>query len=186
MVQRLALGAVAGLAWAAALRAFMAALVGAGSLYDWAGTFVGIILPGGILGGLLGWAWALTAGVAVARWQRRLLVSSPLVLGVFPMLLPGALETLVTTGIGGAAIAVPPFALIGGYALSGRGPRILRVVCGGVALAVVAGVVVATPLIGGPAVAMDRPRGLSTALLGACLFALLAAASAIPHRIPVR
>src|ERR1700723_4354076 len=49
-------GAVAGVAWAASLRAFMQQLAGPDSTFIFAGTF-GIIIPAGVaVGALLGWA----------------------------------------------------------------------------------------------------------------------------------
>ena len=49
-------GGVAGLAWAAALRAYMTVIAGDGSQFDWYGTYVAILLPGALVGALLGWA----------------------------------------------------------------------------------------------------------------------------------
>src|SRR4029453_14755214 len=50
------LGGVCGLAWAAALRGFMAQVAGAESGVSWGGTFGWILLPGVVTGLLLGWA----------------------------------------------------------------------------------------------------------------------------------
>ena len=61
-------GAVCGLAWAASLRSFMAEFAGPESTFDWFGTFEGVLLPGAVVGALLGWAAHLAgAGAAVAR-----------------------------------------------------------------------------------------------------------------------
>ena len=62
-------GAVCGLAWAASLRAFMAEFAGPESTFDWFGTFEGVLLPGAVVGALLGWAAHLRGAVrpAVAR-----------------------------------------------------------------------------------------------------------------------
>ncbi len=49
-------GALCGLAWAAALRAFMWEVAGDDAQADWAGTFVWVLLPGAVIGALLGWA----------------------------------------------------------------------------------------------------------------------------------
>ena len=51
-----ALGALCGLAWAASFRAVMSEYAGAGSTVAWFETFAAILLPGVIVGGLLGWA----------------------------------------------------------------------------------------------------------------------------------
>jgi hypothetical protein len=47
--------------------------------------------------------------------------------------LPGAISTLLDTGMGGAAIGIALFAMLGGVSLSGRGPLWLRLVCGAAA-----------------------------------------------------
>lgn len=68
MVRRSALGALIGLTWAAALRAYMAEIVGYSSEFHWLGTFVGILLPGVITGAALGGRrqWARIACGTVA------------------------------------------------------------------------------------------------------------------------
>lgn len=182
-VGAIAFGVVTGIAWAAALRAYMALLVSSASQVDWAATFVGILLPGAILGGLLAWAELLRRGGGArhARW----LVLAPIVLAVFPMLLPGAVVALVTTGLGGGAPAIAVYALVGGFALSGRGPLAARIACAVLAAVFVALAVIATPEFGGPWLALDRPRGAFVAVLGASTLVVLAGAASIPHRIPV-
>src|SRR5688572_3041536 len=50
------LGALCGVAWAAALRAYMIELAGAESAFDWWGTVGAILVPGAVVGALLGWA----------------------------------------------------------------------------------------------------------------------------------
>lgn len=52
----IAIGALCGLAWAAALRSLMVALGSDGSTVDWLGTFGGVLAPGAVTGALLGWA----------------------------------------------------------------------------------------------------------------------------------
>jgi hypothetical protein len=52
----LAAGAACGVAWAAGLRGFMAELAGSDSTISWYGTFVQVLLPGAIVGALLGLA----------------------------------------------------------------------------------------------------------------------------------
>ncbi|MGH1525969.1 hypothetical protein ACRAWC_18695 [Leifsonia sp. L25] len=46
-------GAVCGLAWACALRAYMAELAGFGSTFSWLGTFFAILTPGALVGAAL-------------------------------------------------------------------------------------------------------------------------------------
>ena len=118
-------GAVVGLAWAASLRVLMAEFAGPESTFDWFGTFEGVLLPGLVVGALLGWA-AHLAGQA-PRW----LVAAPL---VFVLFTPSALVSVFVDGLGGGAIAVPLLGMAGGYALAGRGPRWARWAAGAVAL----------------------------------------------------
>ena len=124
-------GAVAGVAWAASLRAFMQQLAGPDSTFSFAGTF-GIIIPAGVaVGALLGWAeYQRRTGS-----QHRLLVLAPLLLGVVPLVQPGAIQALVTTGDGSGPVGLALLAMIGGYSVSGRGPRCTRIAAGIVALA---------------------------------------------------
>ena len=82
-------GAVAGLAWSAALRGYMMQLAGPASVFTFGGTF-GIILPAGTsVGALLGWA----------EFQRRaghqhwLLIAAPLLLAVLPCLLTASFDS---------------------------------------------------------------------------------------------
>src|SRR3954462_9637459 len=107
-------GAVVGLAWAASLRVLMAEFAGPESTFDWFGTFEGVLLPGAVVGALLGWA---------ARHQNRWLVAAPL---VFVLFTPTVLASVFVDGLGGGAIAVPLIGMAGGYALAGRGPRWAR------------------------------------------------------------
>ena len=107
-------GAVLGLTWAAALRGYMMQLAGPASTFTFGGTF-GIILPSGALAGaLLGWA----------EYQRRagrqylVFIGAPLLLAVLPSLLTGGFDPAPA----GLALA----AMVGGYAVSGRGPRWVR------------------------------------------------------------
>ena len=118
-------GAVVGLAWAASLRVLMAEFAGPESTFDWFGTFEGVLLPGLVVGALLGWA-AHLAGQA-PRW----LVAAPLVVVLFT---PSVLVSVFVDGLGGGAIAVPLFGMAAGYALAGRGPRWARWAAGAVAL----------------------------------------------------
>jgi hypothetical protein len=55
----IAVGAVCGHAWASSLRGFMSQVAGAESEVSWSGTFLWILLPGVLRGGLLGWAESL-------------------------------------------------------------------------------------------------------------------------------
>ena len=71
-------GAVCGLAWGAGFRGFMREFAGSDSNVEWLGTFVWILLPAIVVGGLLGWADHIrrTGGRRGWRW----LALSPLML----------------------------------------------------------------------------------------------------------
>lgn len=176
----LAIGGVCGLAWAAALRGLMAQIAGVESGVSWAGTFGWILLPGVVTGMLLGWAEYLrrTGGRRGWRW----LALSPLVFA--SVLVPGLLDpaTMFEGGVGGGAIGVPIWGILGGYALSGRGPRWVRIGCGLVFASMIPIWVLTVPSFGGPDLAVNTPRGAWVALYYWSLLVVLALACAIPHR----
>jgi len=167
-------GAVCGLAWAASLRSFMAQFAGPESTFDWFGTFEGVLLPGAVVGALLGWAAHLRG--RAPRW----LVAAPL---AFMLFTPSVLVSVFVDGLGGGAIAVPLLGMAGGYALAGRGPRWARWAAGAVALLAVPGWLVLASFIGGR-LAPDTPRGAWVAVLYLSLLAVLAFGCALPHRAP--
>lgn len=174
----IAVGAVAGLAWAAGFRGFMVEIAGAESAVEWTGTFAGILLPGAVTGGLLGWAEHLrrTGGHRHARW----LALAPL---TFVVATPGVLVSVFTDGgIGGGAIGVPLFAMAGGYALGGRGRVWSRALAGAVALLPIVGWAAAAGAVGGDRLALVTPRGAWVAVLFGSFLAVLALGCAIPHR----
>jgi hypothetical protein len=169
-------GAVLGVAWSASLRGYMAQLAGPESEVTWLGTFGGVILPGAVVGALLGWArHCRGAGPAWLAW-------SPLLLAVAPLALPGAIPTLVTTGMGGGAIGLTLLALLGGWSLSGRGPRLVRIPAGILAYALVPAVYLGPPMR--PELDPATPYGAWVATLVSALFVLLSLACAIPTRRP--
>jgi hypothetical protein len=178
-VALLAVGGVGGLAWAAGLRGFMAALAGSGSEVAWYGTFAQILLPGVITGVLLGWAEYLrrTGGRRGWRW----LALAPLAFPLFVFATPQGLEALLEAGLGGGALAIPLFGMAGGYALSGRGPRWARITFGVLALAPIPVWAFTAPGFG-PAFAVTSARGAWVALFFYSLLATLALACSIPHR----
>jgi hypothetical protein len=175
----IAFGALAGLAWAASLRGYMAELAGPVSHVGWFGTFVLILLPGLVVGAALGWAEGIrrTGGRRGWRW----LAATPLIFPVLALTPPGALMTFLTTGVGGGSLAVVLTGMIGGYAISGRGPLWARIVTGVIALAglvlgAIGAVFVRDELV------LTEPRGAWVAVLGTTLTALLLLACSIPHR----
>jgi hypothetical protein len=174
-----AIGAFAGLAWGVTLRAYMAEIAGRASHVDWVGTFVLILLPGVLVGAALGWAEQLrrTGGRPGRRW----LAASPLIFSVAALAPPGALEALLTTGIGGGAVALPLIGMLGGYAISGRGPLWARIVTGAITAASLVGTAISVPIVN-PALRLTEPRGIWVVLLIECLIVILIAACSIPHR----
>jgi hypothetical protein len=174
--QSVVVGAVLGTAWSASLRGYMAQLAGPASQMTWLGTFGGVILPGAVVGALLGWArHRRGAGPAWLAW-------SPLLLAMAPLTLPGAIPTLVTTGMGGGAIGLTLLALLGGWSLSGRGPRWARIPAGILAYALVPAVYLGPPMR--PELDPATPYGAWVATLVSALFVLLSLACAIPMRRP--
>ena len=163
-----ALGGLAGFAWAASLRDFMTVLAGPASTFTFTGSF-GIILPTGtLLGALLGWA----------EHRRRtgrpysLFIPTPLLLGLVP---------LVITGDGTTPFTLAVLGIIGGSSLSGRGPRTARILAGAVAVADVLVVFLAPKP---PGLSATTAYGAWFATLASCLFVILALACAIPMRRP--
>lgn len=177
-------GAVLGLAWAAAFRGFMAEIAGGASRFEWYGTFVGILAPGVIVGALLGLAeyFRRTGGRRGWRW----LALAPLAFAVLPLTMEGAFEALFTQGIGGGAIAVPLIGIAGGFAVSGRGWIWARVLCGILTIAFLVAAVWTVPGVGGTRLVLDQPRGAWVATLTVACVIVLCLASSIPFRRVVR
>jgi len=181
----LAIGGVCGLAWAAGLRGFMAALAGSDSTVQWYGTFVQVLLPGVIVGVLLGWAEYIRQTGGRRRW--RWLAVAPIAFTVAVFVSPDVFQAAangqppLSGGIGGGAIAVPLFGMAGGYVLSGRGPLWSRIVLGVVAVAPIPAWALASPTFG-PQFALTTPRGAWLALLYYSFMATLYLACTIPHR----
>jgi hypothetical protein len=169
-IRLILVGAVLGLAWAAALRGYMMQLAGPTSTFTFSGTF-GIILPTGTLvGALLGWAeYQRRAG----RWYP-LLIGAPLLLAILP--------SLLTAGLDLAPVGLALSAMVGGYAVSGRGPLWVRSVAGLIAVgAIVAPFAAPKPY---PDLSVTTPYGAWAATLASSLFVALALACSIPMRAP--
>ena len=166
------IGVVCGLAWAASLRAVMAQFAGTESQFEWVGTYEGILLPGAVVGGLLGWA-AYRHG-RTPWW----LVMAPL---LFVVATPTVVASVFVDGLGGGALAVPLVGMAGGYALAGRGLRWTRWAAAVVALLAVPGWLVMATMIGGP-LALDTPRGAWVAVLFLSLLAVLSFGCTLPYR----
>ena len=79
-----AFGAVAGLAWAASLRAFMSDISHHETAFTWVGTYLWILLPGTVIGALLAYAGTPRRPTPrLDRGQPSCLFASVLVTGVF-------------------------------------------------------------------------------------------------------
>jgi hypothetical protein len=178
----LAIGGICGLAWATGLRGFMAEIAGSASHVEWAGTFGWILLPGVLVGVLLGWAEQLrrTGGRRGWRW----LALAPLLFSSVLFSAPGDMGAMLEDGVGGGAIGVPLFGMVAGYALSGRGPTWGRIVSGVIALAPIPIWVLVAPWVGGPGLAVTTPRGAWVALYYYSFLAVLGLGCSIPHRRP--
>jgi hypothetical protein len=175
------LGGLCGVAWAAGLRGFMTQIVQEDSSVSWSGTFGYILLPGLLIGLLLGWAEHLRRSGGRRHW--RLLALSPL---LFAAVLfsegPLGVLGLFEDGIGGGAIGVPLYAMAGGYAMSGRGPRWGRLTAGLLALTAVPIWALTVESFAGADLAVTTPRGLWVAVYYYSFLALLMVAAAVPHR----
>ena len=178
--RRMAVGALCGFAWASAFRAYMSELAGAASKFEWFGTFGAIVVPGAIVGGLLGWAHAIRVRGGRPGW--RWLALAPLLFAIAPMLMPEALVVLFTQGLGGGAIAVALLAIGGGFAISGRGALWARIACGILSFLLLAGVSATALVLGRAAAPGNEARGWWTLLLAASLLAILVLAASIPFR----
>ena len=178
------LGAFAGLAWAGALRSFMAAVAGAESGVTWSLTFGYILLPGAVVGALLGWAAHLRLS-GDDRWRWRL-AWSPMLFAAVLFSDPLNFTDIFQDGLGAGAAAVPLFAVLGGYAVCAGGRRWLRVGAGLVFLGSWCLWLLTAESVGGPSLALDTTHGLWVSVLYLGLLAVLALAASIPMRAAAR
>jgi hypothetical protein len=148
---------------------------------SWSLTFGYILLPGLAIGLILGWAEHArrTGGRRGCRW----LALSPLLFTAV-LFSDGPLGPLgiLEDGIGGGAIGVPVYAMAGGYALSGRGPRWARALCGGLTLTAIPIWALTVESFGGSELAVTTARGLWVAIYYWTFLAVFSLAAAIPHR----
>ena len=161
----------------------MAQVAGYDSEVQWVNTFGFILLPGATIGALLGWAEHLRRTGGRPRW--RWLALAPLLFAAILFSNPLDIGGLLEDGVGGGAIGVPVIAMLGGYALSGRGPVWPRRLSGLVFLAgLVTWLVVATD-VGGPSFSLTTVHGLWASALYESLLVLFALAASVPHSAPV-
>ena len=173
----IAVGSVCGLAWAASLRGWMVQVAGQDSSFTWVGTFALILLPGAVVGALLGWAEHLRRTGGLAGTRQRWLVASPVLLAV-ALFDPAIFRALLATGQGGGALGVVLIGLTGGYALSRRGPRGARIVSGLVAVLLSVG----CGLVAVGHAPLTTAHGAWVAVQVMSLMAVLCVACSIPHR----
>ena len=126
--EHVVVGTLLGFAWGSSLRAWMALLalqLGDPQKVTWQGTFVGVLLPAMVVGALGGRAVYAAKTSERKRWRWVILSPSLLILG--PAIVQDHFfSILLKTGMGGGAIGVALIGMLGGYALSGFGPRWTR------------------------------------------------------------
>ena len=173
----IAVGAVCGLAWSASLRGWMIQIAGDESSFEWLGTFGLILLPGAVLGALLGWASDLQLNGNLSYARQRWLMASPLVLAA-ALFDPRIFQLLITNGQGGGALGVVVIGVTGAYALSGRGSRTSRTISGLVALLLI----VACGSVAADNTPLTTPHGAWIAAQAVSLLGVLCVACSIPYR----
>ena len=173
----IAVGAVCGLAWSASLRGWMIQIAGDESSFNWLGTFGLILLPGAVLGALLGWAADLQLNGNLSHSRQRWLMASPLVLAA-ALFDPRIFHLLITNGQGGGALAVVVIGVTGAYALSGRGSRTRATISGLVALLLI----VACGSVAADSTPLTTPHGAWIATQAVSLLGVLCVACSIPYR----
>lgn len=169
------LGGVCGLAWSASLRGWMIQLAGVESKFTWVGTFVLVLLPGVVVGALLGWAESIRQSGGSRRW--RWLALAPALFAV-AIADPKNFTALIETGMGGGALGVVLVGLLGGYALAPRGPAWPRALAGIIAMA---GIVLSALMTSGVQPLSTAHGGWAAVHLSSLLLVLCLACS-IPHR----
>jgi hypothetical protein len=183
--RRIAWGAFLGLVWGASLRAWMSMLalqLGDRPTITWVGTFAGILLPATLVGVLVGLAVYVAETSSRERWRWVLL--SPLILILGPATTnPGFLSTLLATGMGGGAIGVALVGMLGGYAISGVGPRWTRTSCGFLAVLFGLASIVPSYMAGRSLATPPRAGEAFGGLLFILLMVVLVAAISAPSRV---
>jgi hypothetical protein len=176
----LLVGGICGLAWSVGLRGFMTQVAGAATEFLWVGTYLWIVLPGVIIGTLLGLAeYRRHAGLTRGR---RWLIWSPLLFAAVLLSDPLHFGEIFDDGVGGGAIGVPLFAIAGGYAIGGRGRRWSRILCG-VLVATAIPIWALTAARINPDLALNTPRGAWCALFYWSFLGVFMLACAIPQQI---
>lgn len=130
--KKIALGSFLSLAWATSLRSWMQGLAlhfGDEPELSWNGTYLLILIPGAVTGALLAIGDYFRQRRGNPKWQWA--GFAPLLMVLVPFLgTPNFISILRETGNGGGAIGVTVLGMIGGFALSGRGPIFTRILAG--------------------------------------------------------
>ena len=182
LVRGTLLGAILGLAWGSGLRAWMAVFAmtaGGSSSVTWSGTFLSVLLPTTVVGAALGWAeHARRTGGQGWRWT----ALAPLLFLLVPAIVQEDFVEQFQSGLGTGAIGIMLIGMIGGYAISGRGPKWARLAARSTIALLAAAIIV------GSFVAGFNQRSSAAAPIGAYMLltflvfsGLLAVACAIPH-----
>jgi hypothetical protein len=158
----------------------MAILVGGASRFTWSGTFMGVLLPAMLVGAALAWAEQSRRKGRGAAWRWTAL--TPLLFIVAPALAQeNFVAVLVSSGLGTGAIGTALIGMLGGYAISGRGPAWARMLSRTVMVALVIAAVVGAALAPADQLGLATPAGAYVLLAFLVLSGLLAWACAIPH-----
>ena len=176
------LGALVGLAWACSLRSFMAEVAADESSVDWVLTFGFILLPGAVIGASLGWAEVRRRRGRLPQWR---LVLAPFLFAAVLFSDPLHLGELFQKGIGGGTVGVPAIAILGGFAVSGRGRKWARVVAGAAFLAGFTTWILVATDVGGPSLSLTTAHGIWVSTLYESLLVVFALATSASHRASV-
>jgi hypothetical protein len=179
----LAVGALVGLAWFAALRALTWEVAGNEPRVDAIGTVAFVLLPGAVIGAVIGGAERQRRRGSVSH--RRWVVWTPLLFAAVLLQNPRDLLGGFDGGVGLSAVAVPAICMIGGYGLSGHGPRWLRAACVLVLIGCVPAWALTATSVGGPTMGLNTPHGAWGAVLCWSLLVTFSIAAGLPHRTPV-
>ncbi len=141
-----------------------------------------LLLPGGVIGALLGSAEGCRRSRPVPH--RRWLIWTPMLFALALLQDLGDLLAGFDGGIGIAAVAVPAVCMAGGYGIAGRGPAWSRVMGLLVLLAAVPIWALTAEDVADPSMALGDPHGAWGAVLYWGLLATFSLAASLPHRRP--
>jgi hypothetical protein len=159
----------------------MAEVAGDESGVEWGLTFGFILLPGALIGACLGWAEVRRRRGRPPQWR---LVLAPFLFAAVLFSDPFHMSELFEDGIGGGTVGVPAIAILGGFAISGRGRLWGRIVAG---LLFLTGftiwLLVATD-VGGPSFSFTTVHGIWVSTLYESLLVVFALGTSVAQRPP--